>query len=148
MTRYNRLKIGMDDVGSIVEPTSSLACADVIHTDFQTVISRYLQNIGPYLFCTATRMFRIIIMQNSRLIQASFPIKIDEVWIDRFCVRYDWLMTSTAHQCPQCASWRKKQGKSEGFDTAKGLVILLKLVSNQWLFMLYDKKLDGWPWKK
>ena len=24
-TRYNRLKIGMDDVGSIVEPTSSLA---------------------------------------------------------------------------------------------------------------------------
>ena len=30
ITRYNRLKIGMDDVGSIVEPTSSLAAADVI----------------------------------------------------------------------------------------------------------------------
>ena len=29
-------------------------------------------------------------MQNSRLIQACFPIKIDEIWIDRFCVRYDW----------------------------------------------------------
>ena len=29
-------------------------------------------------------------MQNSRLIQDCFPIKIDEVWIDRFCVRYYW----------------------------------------------------------
>ena len=29
-----------------MEPTSSLAWADVIHADFQTVISRYLQNIN------------------------------------------------------------------------------------------------------
>ena len=35
-------------------------------------------------------MLSPIIMQNSRLIHACFPIKIDEVWIDRFCVRYDW----------------------------------------------------------
>ena len=74
----------------IVEPTSSLAWADVIHADFQTVISRRLQNISTYLFCTAERMLRTVIMQNSRLIQACFPIKIDEVRIDRFCVRYDW----------------------------------------------------------
>ena len=42
------------------------------------------------LFCTADRMYGTIILQNSRLIYACFPIKIDEVWIDRFCVRYDW----------------------------------------------------------
>ena len=35
-------------------------------------------------------MLRTIIMQNSRLIHACFPIRIDEVWIDRFCVGYDW----------------------------------------------------------
>ena len=64
--------------------------ADVIHADFQTVISCVQQNISTYPFCTAERMLRTVIMQNSRLIQACFPIKIDEVWIDRFCVRYDW----------------------------------------------------------
>ena len=74
-----------DDFGSIVEPMSSLAWADVILADFQRDISRYLQNISIYIFDTAERMLRIIIMQNSRLIQAYFPIKIDEVWIDRFC---------------------------------------------------------------
>ena len=72
--------------------------ADVIHADFQTVISRYLHNVNTRLFCTADRMFRTIIMQNFRLISACFPIKIDEVWIDRFCVRYDW--------------WRRLQGTS------------------------------------
>ena len=36
------------------------------------------------------RVLRSVTMQNSRLIQACFPIKIDKVWIDRFCVRYDW----------------------------------------------------------
>ena len=46
--------------------------------------------ISTYLFFTAERMLRIIIMQNSRLIQARFPIKIEEIWIDPFCVRYDW----------------------------------------------------------
>ena len=64
--------------------------ADVIHADFQTVISRVQQNISTYNFCTTERMLRTVIMQNSRLIQACFPIKINEVWIDRFCVRYDW----------------------------------------------------------
>ena len=64
--------------------------ADVIHADFQTVVSRYLQNISTYLFCTTERMLRTIIMQNSRMIQACYHIKIDEVWIDRYCVRYDW----------------------------------------------------------
>ena len=74
----------------IVEPTSSLAWADVIHADFEKVISRGLQNISTYLFCTAERMLRNIIVQNFRLIQACFPIQVDEVWIDRFCIRYDW----------------------------------------------------------
>ena len=64
--------------------------ADVIRADFQAVISRYLHNVNTRLFCTADKMFRTIIMQNSRLIYACFPIKIDKVWMDRFCVRYDW----------------------------------------------------------
>ena len=64
--------------------------ADVIRADFQTVISCYLHNVNTRLFCTADRVFRTIIMQNSRLIYAFFPIKNDEVWIDQFCVRYDW----------------------------------------------------------
>ena len=32
---YNRLKIGKDDVGSIIEPTSSLVWADVILAVFR-----------------------------------------------------------------------------------------------------------------
>ena len=84
--------------------------ADVIHADIQTVISRYLQNISTYLFCTAEKMSRTIIIQNSRLIHARFPIKIDEVWIDRFCVRYDW--------------WRRLQPTSS--------------VSPVWLFMILN----------
>ena len=78
--------------------------ADVIHADFQTVISRVQQNISTYPFCTADRMLRAVIMQNSRLIQACFPIKIDEVWIDRFCVRYDWWrrLQRTSSVSPVC----------------------------------------------
>ena len=80
--------------------------ADVIRADFQTVVSHYLHNVNTRLFCTADRMFRTIIIQNSRLIYACFPIKINEVWINRFCVRYDlWRRL----QCPQCAggfSWQ------------------------------------------
>ena len=67
-----------------------LKWADVIHADFQTVISRVQQNISTYPFCTAERMLRTVIIQNSRQIRACFPIKIDEVRFDRFCVRYDW----------------------------------------------------------
>ena len=78
-----------DDVGSNMEPTSSLDWAD-LNADFQTVISRNLQNISTYLFFSAERMLRIIIIQNSRLIQAWFPITIDEVLIDQFCIYYDW----------------------------------------------------------
>ena len=63
MTRYNRLKIGMDDVGS---------------------------NRGAGVM---TGLSRLHPCRFSSLIQACFPIKIDEVWIDRFCVLY---------QCPQC----------------------------------------------
>ena len=108
-----------DGVGSTIEPTSSLAWADVIYADCQTVISHHLQNISTYLFCTAERMLRTIIMENFRLIQACFPIKIDEVWIYRFCVRYDW--------------WRRLQPTSS--------------VSPVWItpcvhLMLWDVKLD------
>ena len=108
----------------IMEPTSSLAWADVIHVDFQTVISRRLQNISTYLFCTAERMLRTIIMQNSGLILACFPIKIDEVRIDRFRVRYDWWrrLQPTSSVSPVCrlhlwlrpASWWTTVWKTPG----------------------------------
>ena len=89
--------------------------ADVIHADFQTVISRVQQNISTNAFCTAERMVRTVMLQNSRLIQACFPIKIDEVWIDRFCVRYDWWrrLQRTSSVSPVCIyiytwySWHK-----------------------------------------
>ena len=83
-----------------------LPWADVIRVDFQTVISRYLHNVNTRFFCTADRMFRTIIMQNSRLVYACFPIKIDEDWIDRFCVRYDWWrrLQPTSSVSPVCLS--------------------------------------------
>ena len=43
-----------DNVGSTI-------WADVIHADFQTVVSRRLQNISTYLFYIAKRMLRTII---------------------------------------------------------------------------------------
>ena len=88
---YNRLKIGKDDVGSIVEPTSSLVWADVIRADIQTVISHYLRNIIIYLFCAAQR--RTIFMQKSKPKYVCLPSKIVEVWA---ILRPLWLMTSAA----------------------------------------------------
>ena len=78
----------MDDVGSIVEPTSSLAWADVIHTDFQTVISR-IQNISTCLSRKAQRWLRTIYIQKSEPKSAYLPNKIVAV-IDRFCLRHHW----------------------------------------------------------
>ena len=64
--------------------------ADVILADFHRVISHYLQGISTYLSCTAQRVLRTIYMQKSEPKYACLPSKIVEVWIDRFCVRYDW----------------------------------------------------------
>ena len=103
ITRYSPLKIGTDDVGSIVEPTSSLAWADVILDHFRRVISRFQQNISIYLFYTTERMLRTIIMQNSRLIQACFPIKSMRFESADFAsVMIDDVGCSRRHQCPQC----------------------------------------------
>ena len=74
-----------------LEPRSSLPI-------FKGLFLVIYKKISIYFFYTAERMLRTIIMQNSKLIQVCFPIKIEEVWIDRFCVRYDWWR----HQCPQC----------------------------------------------
>ena len=78
-----------DEVGSIVEPTSSLVWADVILADFWRVISRYL-DISTYLSCTAPRLLRTIFLQKSKPKYTCLPSKIIKVWIDLFCVRYDW----------------------------------------------------------
>ena len=115
--------------------------ADVIHADFQRVISRYLQNISAYLFCTTEIMLRTIIMQNSRLIHAYFPLKIDEVWIDRFCVRYDW--------------WRRLQPTSSvspvwTITLLRSLELLIKtpllhmLIYINWLTHDFWTRTGGW----
>ena len=59
-----------------------------------------LMTSAVYLFHTAERMLRTIIMQNSRLIQTCSPSKIVEVWINRFCIGYHW--------------WRRLQPTSSG----------------------------------
>ena len=61
------LKIGADDVDSIVEPTSSMVWADLILADFQRVISRYMQDISTYLSCIAQRVLRTTFMQKSKI---------------------------------------------------------------------------------
>ena len=90
ITRYNPLKISTDDVGSSQWWRRLHDWADVIHADFQMVISRYLQNINTYLFCTAERMLRTIIMQNFRLINACFLYKSTRFESTDFASRYDW----------------------------------------------------------
>ena len=72
-----------DDVGSAIEPTPSAPI-------FKRLYLIINNTLALTLFCTAEIMLRIIIKQNSRLVQACFPSKIIEVWIDRFRVRYEW----------------------------------------------------------
>ena len=67
--------MGTDDVGSIVEPTSSLGWADFILADFQSVITRYMQNISTYLSCTAQIVLKPLFMQRSKPKYAYLPNK-------------------------------------------------------------------------
>ena len=53
-------------------------------------ISHYLRNFIIDLFCAAQRLLRTIFMQKSKPKYACLPSKIVEVWIERFCVHYDW----------------------------------------------------------
>ena len=82
----------------------SLVWADVILTDFQRVISRYLQDIGTYLSRTVHRVLRTMIMQKSKPKYACLPTKTTEVWIGRFCVRCDWWrrLQPTSSVSPVC----------------------------------------------
>ena len=90
-----------------------LSWADVIHADFQRVISRYIHNISTCLSSKSQRGIRTISIQKSKLKYAYLPSKIVAVWIDRFCVRYDW--------------WRRLQPTSSVSSVCKrghwGLVI-------------------------
>ena len=65
---------------------------NVIHADFHTVISHYLQNVSTYLFCTAERMVKTIIVQNSRRIEF-FSYRRG---LNRPTLRLLWLITSAA----------------------------------------------------
>ena len=58
---------------------------NILHiADFQMVISLYLPNINTYIFCTAERMLRTIIMLNSRLIQTFLPAKLSRFELTDF----------------------------------------------------------------
>ena len=69
--------------------------ADVIHADFQTVISRYLQNINTYLFCTAEIMLWTIITQKFQDDPGMFSYQ-NRRGLNRPILRSLWLMTSAA----------------------------------------------------
>ena len=91
ITRYNPLKIGTDDVGSSQWWRQLNRGADVI-----TGLSRrhpcwfsYLV-ISTCLSCKAQIGLRVIFIQKFKPKYAYLPSKIIAVWIDRFCVRYDW----------------------------------------------------------
>ena len=88
--RHNCLKMGTDDIGSKVQPTSSLFWADVILADFQRVISLNMQHITTYFPCTPQRVLRTKLIKKSKPKYACLPSKIVEVWIDWFCVHYNW----------------------------------------------------------
>ena len=47
---------------------------------------------------TAQRVLKTTFMQKSQLKYAFLPSKIVEVWIDRFCVRYDWCPRRDMHR--------------------------------------------------
>ena len=80
-----------DDVGSIVEPTSSLAWADVIRADFQRVLSHYIQNISTCISCRAKRGLRTVFIQKSKPKYAQ-----NHRGLNRPILRPLWFMTSAA----------------------------------------------------
>ena len=82
-----------------------LAWADVIHADFHRVISRYIQNNSTCLSSKSQRGIRTTAIQKSKLKYAYLPSKIVAIWIDRFCVRYDW--------------WRRLQPTSSVFPVCE-----------------------------
>ena len=113
-----RLKIGMDDFGSIVEPTSSLAWADVIRANFQRVLYLVIyKNNSTCLSCKAQRGLRTIFIEKSKPKYAYLPKKFIAVWIDWFCVCYDW--------------WRRLQPMSSVFPVRKRAPEIY--VHNVWL---------------
>ena len=91
------------------------AAADVICSDFQRVISRYIQNISICLSSKTQRGLRTIFMQKSMPQYACLIIEIDEVWIDRFCVRYDWWrrLQPTSSVSPV---WQRRKEKDNDND--------------------------------
>ena len=62
----------MDDVGSSKWWRRLHNLVDIIHADFQTLLSHSLQNISTYVFCTAERISGTVMMQNSRLNHSNF----------------------------------------------------------------------------
>ena len=80
----------MDDVGSVVEPKSSLTWADVIRADFQWIISGYIQNISTFRSSKAQTGLRTIFIQNPSRNMHIHLAKSSRFRIDRFGVSYDW----------------------------------------------------------
>ena len=107
--------------------------ADVIHADFQTVISRYLQNISTYPFCTAERMLSTIIMQIPRLIHVCFLYKSTRY---RPILRPLWLMTSAAADVISVLSVGVVQAASSPILLFPDVRQLFKNISDELRFVL------------
>ena len=78
---------------------------DVILADFQRVISRYMQNSSTNRSYIAQTLLRTTFIQTSKSKYVCLTSKIFEVWIDWFCVRYDWWcrLQPTSSVSPVCA---------------------------------------------
>ena len=87
ITRYNRYSRLRD-------------WADAIQADFQTAISRYLQNIITYLFCTNETMSRTKILGWSSHVFISKSTRFESTNFASAMI--DDVGCSRRHQCPQC----------------------------------------------
>ena len=138
ITRYNPSQICTDDVGSSQLMTSAPRMSQRHPCRFSNgYISLSMKHWHlPFLYCWKNG--KNVFMQNSRLIQACFPVKIDEVWTDRFCARYDWWrrLQPTSSVSPVCYGCIYFRIQETGFSIWYSLFVLLQLEGDNvfWFF--------------
>ena len=106
--------------------------ADVILADFQRIISCYLHDSITYFSCATQRVLRALFMQTFKPKCACLPCKIIEVWIDRFCVRYDWWrrLQPTSSVSPVCIMLDSIRWMKHRFPLQDNEYIILYVSSN------------------
>ena len=91
----------MDDVGSVVEPTSSLAWAGVIPADFQRVIYLVIENISTCLSCKLKEGYEQYLYKNQSRNRHIYLAKSSLFESTEFAsVMIDDVGCSRRHRCP------------------------------------------------